>query len=92
MAARLIAALLLLAGCATHADPWGARNPGDRCAETCPEGMTCTGNTYRRRGHPQPGRCELAAGRCMADADCRRSQRCVRTGEAVGICAEAPQI
>lgn len=92
MAGRLIVALLLLAGCATQPDGWDARHPGDRCADTCPEGMACTGTAYRRRGHPPLGRCELLEGRCMTGADCRRSQRCVRTGDAVGLCADAPQI
>jgi hypothetical protein len=90
MAARLVALCLLL-GCATEHDTLGARNPGDHCIDTCPEGMACTGTSYFHH-KPVPGRCELRFGRCVADGDCQRSQRCVRTSDAVGLCAEAPKL
>lgn len=93
MLARWVLALTLLAGCATESDTLNARNPGDNCVDTCPEGLVCTGTTYYRAPKKTyPGRCELAPGRCAASTDCSRSQRCVRTSERLGLCAEAPQI
>jgi hypothetical protein len=89
----LFLSFCLWLACATEHDTLGARNPGDHCIDTCPEGMACTGTTYMRAPKKTyPGRCELLPGRCTADGDCRRSARCVRTGDAIGLCAEAPQL
>jgi hypothetical protein len=87
----LVAPCLLLLACAGERDTLGARNPGDRCIDTCPEGMACTG-TSNFHHKPMPGSCELLPGRCVVDDNCGRSQRCVRTGAAVGLCAEAPRL
>jgi hypothetical protein len=90
--ARWLVALYLLAGCATASDTLDAHNPGDPCIDTCPEGLVCTGTMYTRRKMTYPGHCELKPGRCGASSDCARSQRCVRTSEQLGLCAEAPQL
>jgi hypothetical protein len=91
MARWLLAFCLALVACAGERDTLGARNPGDRCIDTCPAGMACTG-TSNFHHKPTPGRCELLPGRCMSDDDCRRSQRCARTSAAVGLCGEAPRL
>ena len=90
---RSLVAFCLLLACATEHDYLEARNPGDRCIDTCPEGMACTGTGHMRAPKKTyPGRCELLPGRCATDTDCRRSARCVRTTDAFGLCAEAPQL
>ena len=91
MALRVLVALGLLAGCAAPEHHLDAQNPGDLCFDSCPEGTACTGVTNEHH-KLRPGRCELLSGRCASDADCRRSARCVRTGQALGLCAEAPQL
>ena len=89
-----VVVLCLFIGCATAPDKYDPRNPGDHCLNACPDGLVCTGVTYSRtsRESPFPGRCELQPGRCATNADCRRSARCVRTSERMGLCAEAPQL
>src|ERR1022692_2903663 len=88
--ARSLFALCLLLGCATGPDRLDPQGPGDRCLDSCPEGMICTGTThYRAPKKTFPGQCELLAGRCATDADCRRSARCVRSTDAIGLCASA---
>ena len=91
---RAVVVLCLLIACATAPDKYDPHNPGDHCLDACPDGLVCTGVTYSRtsRESPFPGRCELQLGRCATDADCRRSARCVRTSERMGLCAEAPQL
>ena len=90
---RAMLGFCLLIACAAERDTLNARNPGDRCLDTCPEGMICTGTShYRAPKRTFPGQCELLAGRCATDADCRRSARCVRSTDAIGLCAEAPQL
>jgi hypothetical protein len=90
--ARWLFGLALLLACATEPDKLAPQNPGDHCLEACPEGMACTGTTVGKAKKTMPGRCELLPGRCATDADCRRSARCVRTSDRMGLCAEAPQI
>jgi hypothetical protein len=86
-------ALCLLLACATAPDKLEPQNPGDRCIDVCPDGLICTGTTYQKSPRRStPGRCELRPGRCAADTDCTRSQRCVRTSNQLGLCAEAPQL
>jgi hypothetical protein len=84
MGATRVWLLALAIGCAEQrVDP---HTPGDRCLYTCPDGMTCVGTTYSRsRAHP--GACQLAPSRCMAAADCRPRERCIRPGPAVGLCS-----
>jgi len=91
--ARSITALCLLLACATGPDKLDPQNPGDPCVDSCPEGMLCTGTGYSKSPRRTlPGKCELRPGRCATDADCTRSQRCVRTSNELGLCAEAPQL
>lgn len=76
--------LALAIGCAAERlDPHA---PGDRCLYSCPDGMSCAGTTFPR-GRANPGRCELAPSRCMVTADCRARERCLRPGQAVGVCS-----
>jgi hypothetical protein len=95
MSLRLAAGLacVLALACAEEPDTLNARNPGDRCYDICPDGMTCRGTVYekspRRR---RPGSCDLQPGRCVTDADCRRSERCFRPSEQTGLCTAAPQL
>ncbi|HEX3902403.1 MAG TPA: hypothetical protein VH853_06095 [Polyangia bacterium] len=92
--ARSLLALCLLLGCATTgSDRLDPHNPGERCIDSCPEGMLCTGTSvYRAPKKTFPGQCQLRPGRCATDSDCSRSQRCVRTSNQLGLCAEAPQL
>ena len=79
-----LVALFLLAGCASQRiDP---HTPGDRCLYGCPDEMICAGTTFPRGRQPEPGHCQLAPNRCLAAGDCRPRERCVRPGEAVGVC------
>lgn len=82
--------------CATttpQVDTLNARSPGDRCFDTCPDGMTCRGTDMARGGHwKHPGWCDLQPGRCVVDGDCRRSERCFRPSEQTGLCTAAPQL
>src|ERR1700754_2189320 len=71
-------------GCASERiDP---HSPGDRCLYACPDQMTCAGTTFPRGRQPNPGHCQLAANRCMVAGDCRPRERCIRPGEALGVC------
>jgi hypothetical protein len=85
-------AFLVALGCATPHDNLDARDPGDRCLETCPEGMRCAGTTRMKvPKRTYPGRCELLPGRCASDPDCGRGRQCVRTTERIGLCAPSPR-
>ena len=75
--------MALALGCA--AARVAPRAPQDRCLYSCPDGMLCAGTTFPR-GHANPGQCQLTANRCMIAGDCRPRERCVRPGEAVGVC------
>jgi hypothetical protein len=89
----LCVSVALFAACATEPNRFDPHGPGEPCIDTCPDGMACTGMTYSKLPRrTNPGRCELEPGRCATDADCRRSARCVRTSERIGLCAEAPQL
>lgn len=78
-----LALLGLASGCASQkVDP---HTVGDHCLYTCPDGLTCLGTTFPR-GTAKPGRCELRAERCLASADCRSGEHCVRPGDVVGVC------
>jgi hypothetical protein len=87
MVARLIRVLSFLAafGCASASDRIDPHAPGDRCLYSCPEGMACAG-TFFGRGRTKPGQCGLTPGRCMATADCRPRELCIRPGPSVGVC------
>jgi len=86
-------AIGLFCACVTGPDKLDPHSPGDHCLDTCPEGMVCTGTTATKAPKKTyPGRCELQPGRCATDTDCRRSARCVRTSDRIGLCAEAPQL
>ena len=78
--------LILLAalGCASQRvdDP---HTPGDRCLYSCPDGMSCVGTTFSR-GHANPGLCQLVPNRCTVTADCRSRERCLRSGQEIGVC------
>jgi hypothetical protein len=85
--------ILLALGCATAPDNLDAHDPGDRCIDTCPEGMTCAGTTRMRA--PKRlylGHCELLPGRCASDPDCGLGQQCVRTSARIGLCAPTPHL
>jgi hypothetical protein len=94
MAARRIVTIFVFAlGCATAPDRLDAHNPGDRCIETCPEGMRCEGTTTMKAPKKTyPGRCVLLAGRCATDPDCARGERCVRSSERLGLCAPSSSL
>ena len=78
-----LAVVAMTIGCASQrVDP---HTPGDRCLYSCPDGMTCAGTTFPR-GHANPGRCQLVPNRCMTADDCRPRERCIRPGEAIGVC------
>ena len=86
-------ACLLALACAEEPDTLNARSPGDPCFSICPEGMSCRGTRYSKSaGRRHPGSCDLDAGRCVTDADCRRSERCFRPSEQTGLCTAAPQL
>jgi hypothetical protein len=92
-AAALAWGLGLACAAPTQVDNLNARSPGDRCFEICPEGMTCRGTQIARGGHwRHPGACDLDPGRCVSDADCRRSERCFRPSPETGRCTAAPQL
>jgi hypothetical protein len=81
--ARWLAVLVMGWGCAAQrVDP---HSLNDQCLYSCPDGLTCAGTTFPR-GHANPGRCQLVQGRCVVTADCRAHERCIRPGEAVGVC------
>jgi hypothetical protein len=91
--AGLACALVTALACAEDPDTLNAQMPGDPCYQVCPEGMTCRGTTYQKKAiRRRPGSCDLDPGRCVTDADCRRSERCFRPSEKTGLCTAAPQL
>ena len=80
--AWLVALAVALSCASQRIDP---HTPGDRCLYSCPDGMICAGTTFPR-GHANPGQCQLVPNRCMVVSDCRPRERCIRPGEAVGVC------
>ena len=88
---RALLGFWLLAGCqapAAPSQPIAGVTVGAPCRDgRCAEGLSCH---HESPAGDVPERCRLESGRCRSDWDCARgAQRCLRFGEALGVCQDS---